>query len=76
MNCHHLVRTEYDFRMRAPLAVPARDFLDEGHMVRTEIRKNILDPDVRQSLKEVMRGAVHRHGGLLIHTMLAALGQR
>jgi hypothetical protein len=58
----HLVGTQDDLGVPPPLAVPARDLLDERHMVGAEIGEDVLDAEVDEGLEEVVRGAVGGHG--------------
>src|SRR4029079_17399275 len=61
VNGHDLVRAKDHFRMLAAFAVPARDLLDQRDMIGAEIREDILDAEVNETFKEIMRGTVSAH---------------
>jgi hypothetical protein len=51
-----LVRTQDHLRMLAAFAVPARQLLDQRHVIGAEIGKNVAHPEIDQTFEEMMRG--------------------
>src|SRR3954468_4471544 len=61
MHRHDFVRAQDHLRMLAAFAIPARDFLDQRHMIGAEIGENVIDTEVDQAFEKVMRGGVAAH---------------
>src|SRR6202171_4348077 len=56
-----LVRAQDDFRMFAAFAVPARQLLDQRHVIGAEIGEDVVDAEIRQTFEEMVRGRVPAH---------------
>src|SRR4029077_1304810 len=58
------MRAQDHFGMLAPLLVPARQGLDQRHVIGAEIGENIFDAEIDQAFEEIMRGRVAAHAVL------------
>src|SRR6185436_17179020 len=73
--CRHvhgddLVRTQDHFGMFAPFAVPARQRLDQRHVVGAKIGEDVVDTKIDEALEEIVRGRVAAHAGTASATNL------
>ncbi len=56
MHGDDLVRAQDHFGMLAAFLVPARQLLNQGDVIGTQIGKDVVHPEVDQSFEEMMRG--------------------
>lgn len=61
MHRHDLMWAENDLGMFAAFRVPARDLLDQRDMVCAQIGEDVLDAEIDEPFKEIMRSAVTAH---------------
>ncbi len=56
-----LMRAQDHFGMLAAFLVPARQLLDQGDVIGTQIGKDVVHPEVDQTFEEMVRGRVTAH---------------